>query len=102
MNDDINIYDGAQIEGSSEAKSRNTWVEMFDMIGMFLIFLVLKKCLKSILLFILHFSFIYLQKSALKNQKKNTIKDCAIGNLQTQNKDLKRQVNELSSKLNKV
>ena len=36
MNDDINIYDGAQIEGSSEAKSRNTWVEMFDMIGMFL------------------------------------------------------------------
>ena len=35
MNDDINIYDGAQIEGSSEAKSRNTWVEMFDMIGMF-------------------------------------------------------------------
>ena len=51
MNDDINIYDGKQIEvnisisvmiilypviieGSSEAKSRNTWVEMFDMIGM--------------------------------------------------------------------
>ena len=107
MNDDINIYDGAQIEGSSEAKSRNTWVEMFDMIGMFLIFLVLKKCLKSILFSILLFSFhttsfIYLQKFALKNQKKNTIKDCAIGNLQTQNKDLKRQVNELSSKLNKV
>ena len=35
MNDDINIYDGRQIEGSSEAKSRNTWVEMFDMIGSF-------------------------------------------------------------------
>ena len=35
VNDDINIYDGKQIEGSSEAKSRNTWVEMFDMIGMF-------------------------------------------------------------------
>jgi len=32
VNDDINIYDGNQIEGSSEAKSRNTWVEMFDMI----------------------------------------------------------------------
>ena len=60
MNDDINIYDGKQIEvnisisvmiilypviieGSSEAKSRNTWVEMFDMIGMnfFKIFLTL-------------------------------------------------------------
>ena len=35
MNDDINIYDGRNIEGSSEAKSRSTWVEMFDMIGMF-------------------------------------------------------------------
>ena len=33
MNEDLNIYDGRQIEGSSEAKSRNTWVEMFDMIG---------------------------------------------------------------------
>jgi len=60
MNDDINIYDGRQIEGSSEAKSRNTWVEMFDMI------------------------------------------DLAINNLQQQNKDLKRQVNELNSKVNKI
>lgn len=33
MNEDLNIYDGSKIEGSSEAKSRSTWVEMFDMIG---------------------------------------------------------------------
>ena len=43
MNDDINIYDGRQIEGSSEAKSRNTWVEMFDMIGSFFFTLQLTK-----------------------------------------------------------
>jgi len=60
MNEDINIYDGRNIEGSSEAKSRSTWVEMFDMI------------------------------------------DLAINNLQQQNKNLNRQVNELSSKLNKI
>ena len=60
MNEDLNIYDGRTIEGSSEAKSRSSWVEMFDMI------------------------------------------DLAINNLQQQNKDLKRQVNELNSKLNKV
>ena len=60
MNDDLNIYDGRTIEGSSEAKSRSSWVEMFDMM------------------------------------------DLAITNLQQQNKDLKRQVNELNSKLNKV
>lgn len=36
MNEDINIYDGRNIEGSSEAKSRSTWVEMFDMIGIVL------------------------------------------------------------------
>merc|ERR1712048_479904 len=34
MNEDINIYDGRNIEGSSEAKSRSTWVEMFDMIDL--------------------------------------------------------------------
>jgi len=60
MNEDINIYDGRNIEGSSEAKSRSSWVEMFDMI------------------------------------------DLAINNLQQQNKNLNRQVNELSSKLNKI
>ena len=60
MNDDLNIYDGKQIEGSSEAKSKNTWVEMFDMI------------------------------------------DLTFTNLQQQNKELKRTVNELSSKVNKV
>jgi len=59
MNDDLNIYDGKQIEGSSEAKSKNTWVEMFDMI------------------------------------------DLTFTNLQQQNKDLKRTVNELASKVNK-
>jgi len=59
MNDDLNIYDGRVIEGSSEAKSKNTWVEMFDMI------------------------------------------DVAFNNLQQQNKELKRTVNELSSKVNK-
>jgi len=60
MNDDLNIYDGRQIEGSSEAKSKNTWVEMFDMI------------------------------------------DHTFNNLQQQNKELKRTVNELSSKVNKM
>merc|ERR1719192_2889493 len=60
MNEDLNIYDGRTIEGSNEAKSRSTWVEMFDMI------------------------------------------DLAISNLQQQNKDLKRQVTELNSKLNKI
>ena len=34
MNEDLNIYDGRTIEGSSEAKSRSTWVEMFDMIDL--------------------------------------------------------------------
>ena len=33
MNDDINIYDGRQIEGTSESKSRSNWQEMFEMIG---------------------------------------------------------------------
>ena len=60
MNDDLNIYDGESIEGSSEAKSKNTWVEVFDMI------------------------------------------DLTFNNLQQQNKELKRTVNELSSKVNKV
>ena len=60
MNDDINIYDGESIDGSIEAKSKNTWIEMFDMI------------------------------------------DLAFNNLQQQNKDLKRTVNEMSSKINKV
>jgi len=60
MNDDLNIYDGKQIEGSNEAKSKNSWVEMFDMI------------------------------------------DLTFNNLQQQNKELKRTVNELSSKINKM
>ena len=60
MNDDVNIYDGTDINASSEKKSKNTWIEMFDMI------------------------------------------DLTFNNLQQQNKDLKRQVNELNSKLNKV
>ena len=60
MNEDLNIYDGKQIEGSNEAKSKNSWVEMFDMI------------------------------------------DLTFNNLQQQNKELKRTVNELSSKINKV
>ena len=68
---------------------------MFDMIGMnfFKIFLTLDFSVLWIIL--THLSY-------KKYQKKNSIKDCAIGNLQTQNKDLKKQVNELSSKLNKV
>ena len=60
MNDDINIYDGESIDGSIEAKSTNTWIEMFDMI------------------------------------------DLAFNNQQQQNKELKRTVNEMSSKINKV
>ena len=60
MNDDVNIYDGTDINASSEKKSKNTWIEMFDMI------------------------------------------DLTFNNLQQQNKELKRTVNELSSKINKV
>ena len=60
MNDDVNIYDGTDINASIEKKSKNTWIEMFDMI------------------------------------------DLTFNNLQQQNKDLKRTVNELSSKINKV
>merc|ERR1712002_1128420 len=60
MNEDVNIYDGTDIHASAEKKSKNSWVEMFDMI------------------------------------------DLAFNNLQQQNKDLKRTVNELSSKINKV
>ena len=55
VNDDINIYDGKQIEGSSEAKSRNTWVEMFDMIGMF--FLVTSHLMTFISLVLKRISF---------------------------------------------
>jgi len=60
MNEDVNIYDGTDINASTEKKSKNAWVEMFDMI------------------------------------------DLAFNNLQQQNKELKRTVNELSSKINKV
>ena len=60
MNDDVNIYDGTDINASLEKKSKNTWIEMFDMI------------------------------------------DLTFNNLQQQNKELKRTVNELSSKINKV
>ena len=60
MNDDVNIYDGTDVHGCIEKKSKNNWVEMFDMI------------------------------------------DLTFNNLQQQNKDLKRTVNELSSKINKV
>lgn len=60
MNEDVNIYDGTDINASTEKKSKNTWVEMFDMI------------------------------------------DLAFNNLQQQNKELKRTVNELSSKVNKM
>merc|ERR1719369_93079 len=60
MNEDVNIYDGTDIHASAEKKSKNSWVEMFDMI------------------------------------------DLAFNNLQQQNKDLKRTVNELSSKVNKA
>lgn len=60
MNEDINIYDGTDINATTEKKSKNTWVEMFDMI------------------------------------------DLAFNNLQQQNKELKRTVNELSSKINKM
>jgi len=60
MNDDVNIYDGTDINASLEKKSKNTWIEMFDMI------------------------------------------DLTFNNLQQQNKELKRTVNELSSKINKM
>jgi len=60
MQEDVNIYDGTSIEGSYQAKAKNTWVEVFDMI------------------------------------------DLTMSNIVAQNKELKRQVNELSSKLNKV
>ena len=60
MNEDINIYDGETIDGAVEIKSKNTWIEMFDMI------------------------------------------DLAFNNLQQQNKELKRTVTEMSSKINKV
>ena len=57
---DVDIYDGESIDGSIEAKSKNNWVQIFDMI------------------------------------------DLTFNNLQQQNKELKRTVNELSSKVNKV
>merc|ERR1719481_2416525 len=57
---DIDIYDGESIDGSIEAKSKNNWVQIFDMI------------------------------------------DLTFNNLQQQNKELKRTVNELSSKVNKA
>jgi len=60
MNEDIDIYGGESIDGSMEAKSKNSWVQIFDMI------------------------------------------DLAFNNLQQQNKELKRTVNELSSKVNKA
>ena len=34
MNDDVNIYDGTDINASLEKKSKNTWIEMFDMIDL--------------------------------------------------------------------
>lgn len=60
MNDDVDIYSGVDINSSSEKKSKNSWIEMFDMI------------------------------------------DLTFNNLQQQNKELKRTVNELSSKVNKM
>merc|ERR1711936_261710 len=60
MNDDVDIYSGVDINSSSEKKSKNSWIEMFDMI------------------------------------------DLTFNNLQQQNKELKRTVNELSSKINKM
>merc|ERR1712179_350143 len=60
MNDDIDIYGGESIDGSMEAKSKNSWIQIFDMI------------------------------------------DLAFNNLQQQNKELKRTVDELSSKINKM
>merc|ERR1719348_2350122 len=57
---DVDIYDGESIDGSIEAKSKNNWVQIFDMI------------------------------------------DLTFNNLQQQNKELKRTVNELSSKVNKM
>ena len=57
---DVDIYDGESIDGSFEAKNKNNWVQIFDMI------------------------------------------DLTFNNLQQQNKELKRTVNELSSKVNKV
>jgi len=59
-NDDADIYDGDSIEGSNEQKSKNSWVQLFDMI------------------------------------------DLSFNNLQQQNKELKRTVTELSSKVNKA
>ena len=81
MNDDINIYDGAQIEGSSEAKSRNTWVEMFDMIGMFFFFLTfntysLNFCLFTECLlneFIYLFAKIYFEISVKRTRSKTVL-----------------------------
>merc|ERR1719187_379141 len=60
MNEDIDIYGGTDINASMEAKSKNSWIQIFDMI------------------------------------------DLAFNNLQQQNKELKRTVNELSSKVNKA
>merc|ERR1719270_1121535 len=57
---DVDIYDGESIDGSIEAKSKNNWLQIFDMI------------------------------------------DLTFNNLQQQNKELKRTVNELSSKVNKM
>jgi len=57
---DVDIYDGESIDGSFEAKNKNNWVQIFDMI------------------------------------------DLTFNNLQQQNKELKRTVNELSSKVNKM
>merc|ERR1719348_936429 len=57
---DVDIYDGESIDGSIEAKSKNNWVQIFDMI------------------------------------------DLTFNNLQQQNKELKRTVNELRSKVNKM
>ena len=107
MNDDINIYDGRQIEGSSEAKSRNTWVEMFDMIGSFFYITINKsQYFFSFSLYLMGYQIGLSQSIFCKinfdcNVKQN-FEDLAINNLQQQNKDLKRQVNELNSKVNKV
>ena len=60
MSEDPDIYEGDSIDGSMESKSKNTWVQVFDMI------------------------------------------DLAFNNLQQQNKELKRTMNEMSSKINKV
>ena len=75
MNDDINIYDGAQIEGSSEAKSRNTWVEMFDMIGMFFFLTFITYSLRICLLneFLYLFAKIYSEKSVKRTPSKTVL-----------------------------